>query len=181
MSVFRRRRDEQDAPTENAPAVPPTPPSPSSIAAPSPEPIERRAQPPATEVRIPAHIERALITLTTKMQQCVERLDILEHRVDELAESVMNAPSHSDVLEVRMHSAKLAAEIARATVELRGEIGMASDEARRAARMANATTTGEVPVTMPVDVEIEKADAIDLTETEDSENNSQRPGWSQSA
>lgn len=111
---------------------------------------------PAPETRVPPHVERALITLTTKMQQYIERLEVLEHRMDQLAEASMNTPSHSDVMEVRMHSAKLAAELARATVELRGEIGMASDEARRQAR-ATRNEMMEAPLSMPVDIEIEKA------------------------
>lgn len=90
------------------------------------------------EMRVPGHIERSLIMLTTKLQQCVERLDALEARVEEMNDHAMTAPSHSDVMEVRMHSAKLAAELARTTVELRGEIGLASNEARRAARAAQS-------------------------------------------
>jgi len=121
---------------------------------------------------VPPHIERALITLTTKMQQVVERLDTLERKVDELAEAAVNAPSHSDVLEVRLHSAKLAAELARATVELRGEIGMASDEARRAARAAR-TIEHDVPLIMPVDVEIDRAPKVDDEHHGD--------GWSETA
>ncbi len=124
------------------------------------------ASSPATLQSVP-HIERALITLTTKMQSCDQRLHDIERRLDELADNVEHAPSHSDVLEVRIHSAKLAAELARSTVELRGEIGMASDEARRAARLARSTEHDEVPVALPVD--------LDLTTEE------HRRNWSESA
>jgi len=132
MSAFRRKLTATDAPESQ----------------PEDAPVQQREQhtrsrpppPPA----FPAHIERALIAVTTKMQSVVERLDVVEHRVDELHESAVNAPSHGDVLEVRLHSAKLAAELARATVELRGEIGIASEQARRAARtLRNQAAEGQ--------------------------------------
>jgi hypothetical protein len=150
MSLFRRRPESGEGKEVSTPSRPePTISQPPLRPPPPPSPATPRVAP---------HIERALITLTGKMQQVVEQLDTLDRRIDELAEAVLNAPSHSDVLEVRMHSAKLAAELARATVELRGEIGMASDEVRRAARAATATQEArEVPIIMPVDVEIEQA------------------------
>lgn len=67
------------------------------------------------------------------LQRLAHRITQLEARLDDLVDNSAHAPSHSDLLEVRIHSAKLAAELARTTVELRGEIGMATDEARRAA------------------------------------------------
>ena len=132
----------------------------------------RRQQQPSKEARkapsvapLPEYAERALLTLTAKMQECVERLDIMDQRIDELYETAMNAPSHGDVMEVRMHSAKLAAELARATVELRGEIGMASDEARKAARVSRPAVE-EPPMALPVDLSDEDED---------------RKGWSATA
>ena len=130
-----------------------------------------QAVPAATPCRPSPQVERALVTLTTKMQQCVERLDDIERRIGDLAENVVNAPSHSDVLEVRIHSAKLAAELARATVELRGEIGMAGDEARRAARLARNSETNEVPIALSL--------GLDLTGEEKELKES--GGWSASA
>lgn len=134
MSLLRRRKVDSIAPTE----------------------VEETSTTPALPESVVAtpHVERALLALTSKMQACVDRLDNLERRLDELVENVAHAPSHSDVLEVRIHSAKLAAELARATVELRGEIGMASDEARRAARLARSNEPEEVPVALPVDLDL---------------------------
>lgn len=111
----------------------------------------------------PSQVERSLEALAIRMDDAVTRLESLEARVTDLAEMVANAPSHSDVLEVRLHSAKLAAELARATVELRGEIGMASDEARRAARLASSNDyeTGEVPVVLPVDLDLTKMTPVE--------------------
>lgn len=154
MSLLRRRKAEPSAPAVAEPVVDHAPP-----AAPAPAPQQTSPQ-----------VERALITLTTKMQHCVERLDELERRIEDLADNLANSPSHSDVLEVRIHSAKLAAELARATVELRGEIGMASDEARRAARLARSSEPEEVPVAFPVDLDLTKEEQRD-----------QPGGWSASA
>lgn len=181
MSAFRRRRPEAD--TELVP--PPVSTAGRAVVNDRP-PVPSR--PANVEVKVPPHIERALITLTAKMQRYVERLDALDRRVDELAELAMNSPSHSDVLEVRLHSAKLAAELARATVELRGEIGLANDQARRSNRASRVEPT-EVPVSLPVDVDIEKQRA-EANEAADDEIESKPrggqkgnsgSGWSQSA
>ena len=48
-----------------------------------------------------------------------DRLDLLDERVDELA---MTSTTHDDLLGVRMHAARLAAEVARSVVELRAEL-----------------------------------------------------------
>jgi hypothetical protein len=129
-------------------------------------------------------IERALIALTSKMQHCIERLDDIEHRIDELSDTVAHVPSHSDVLEVRLHSAKLAAELARATVELRGEIGLANEETRRSARAAINNATDST-VTLPVDVEIERVERVDIDLTDRTNSAGEKPhlkgNWTQSA
>jgi hypothetical protein len=67
-------------------------------------------------------VERALVALVVHAQQIEGRLDKLERRVDEVTEAGLDAPTHSDVLEVRLHSAKVAAELTRVSVELRAEI-----------------------------------------------------------
>ena len=48
-----------------------------------------------------------------------DRLDELDERVDDLA---MASTTHEDLLGVRMHAARLAAEVARSVVELRAEL-----------------------------------------------------------
>ena len=67
-------------------------------------------------------VERALVALAVHAQQLGDRLDRLERRLDATVEASVDAPTHDDVLEVRVHSAKVAAELARVTVELRAEI-----------------------------------------------------------
>ena len=47
------------------------------------------------------------------------RLDDLAEQLDELA---MTSTTHDDLLRVRMHAARLAAEVARSVVELRVEL-----------------------------------------------------------
>jgi hypothetical protein len=67
-------------------------------------------------------MERALVALAVHAQQLDDRLERLERRLDATVDAALDAPSHDDVLEVRLHSAKVAAELARVTVELRAEM-----------------------------------------------------------
>jgi hypothetical protein len=67
-------------------------------------------------------VERALVALAVHAQQLDDRLDRLERRLDSTIDATLDAPTHDDVLEVRLHSAKVAAELARITVELRAEM-----------------------------------------------------------
>jgi hypothetical protein len=55
-------------------------------------------------------------------QQINDRLTRLEDRVDASIRDAMEQPDQQDLLELRMHSARLAAELSRVTVELRAEI-----------------------------------------------------------
>jgi hypothetical protein len=67
-------------------------------------------------------VERALITIAVHAQQLDDRMVRLERRIDTVVEDHAGAPTHEDLLEVRMHSAKVAAELTRLSVALRGEI-----------------------------------------------------------
>lgn len=80
---------------------------------------------PAPLLPVP-RIERALVALAVQAQQLDDRLFALERRLDELAAAQLDAPSHGDLLEVRLHSARVAAELARVAVELRAEIERAA-------------------------------------------------------
>jgi hypothetical protein len=66
--------------------------------------------------------ERAMLTLAVHAQQLDLRVSRLEQRVDESDSQSLELPSLDDVLDVRVHSARLAAELSRVTVELRAEI-----------------------------------------------------------
>ena len=83
------------------------------------------AVPPSVELALTPKVERALIALVVHAQQIEGRLERLERRIEEVDEARLDAPTHSDLLDVRMHSAKVAAELARVTVELKGEIEQA--------------------------------------------------------
>ena len=82
----------------------------------------RRRRPAAstsTEVVLAPRVERALVAIASHAEQLDGRILGLERRLEDAA---LDAPTHEDLLEVRMHSAKVAAELARVTVELRAEI-----------------------------------------------------------
>ena len=84
-------------------------------------------QEPSTALVASPRVERALITIAVHAQQLDDRMVRLERRIDELIDETGKVPTHDDLLEVRMHSAKVAAELTRVTVALRAEI----DEAGR--------------------------------------------------
>lgn len=68
--------------------------------------------------------ERVLVALAVHAQQLDDRLARMEARLDELAhaEPDLDVPTHDDLLEVRLHSARVSAELARSTVELQARI-----------------------------------------------------------
>jgi hypothetical protein len=66
--------------------------------------------------------EKILLTLVVQTQQINDRLTRLEDRVDASIRDAMEQPDQQDLLELRMHSARLAAELSRVTIELRAEI-----------------------------------------------------------
>src|SRR5687767_10532920 len=85
----------------------------------------RRSPAPAgtsTELVLAPHLQRALVALATHAHQIEGSLDRLERRLEDAAATAEDAPTHADLLDVRLHSARVAAELARVTVELRAEI-----------------------------------------------------------
>ncbi len=68
--------------------------------------------------------ERALVALAVHSQQLDDRLARMEHRLDELASSDadLEIPTQDDLLEVRLHSARVSAELTRVAVELQSRI-----------------------------------------------------------
>jgi len=80
----------------------------------------RKRRPAAsTEIVLQPRVERALVAIASHAEQLDGRILRLERQ---LADAAVHLPTHEDLLEVRMHSAKVAAELARVTVELRAEI-----------------------------------------------------------
>jgi hypothetical protein len=76
-------------------------------------------------------VERAIIAMAVHAQQLDDRLERLERRLDASIDSAMDGPSLGDVLEVRLHSARVAAELTRVTVELKAGIDHAISLAGR--------------------------------------------------
>lgn len=131
MAWFRRRRSPE-----------PTP-------APSPEPDTERAaddgasttagDAPGTDL-VPlvsgqslARTERALKMLAAQSAQTHSHVVHLEQRVDALSEALLDrldVPSHDDILQARMHSARVAAELARLEVNLAARLDAVRDELR---------------------------------------------------
>jgi hypothetical protein len=74
----------------------------------------------------PSHLserdERIIMLLFAQFQQLNDRLTRLENRFDATVQEAFAQPDHEDILELRLHSARLAAELSRVTVELRAEI-----------------------------------------------------------
>jgi len=79
----------------------------------------RRRQTASTEIVLQPRVERALVAIASHAEQLDGRILRLEHQLED---ATIHLPTQEDLLEVRVHSAKVAAELARVTVELRAEI-----------------------------------------------------------
>ena len=79
----------------------------------------KRRQTASTEIVLQPRVERALVAIASHAEQLDGRILRLERRLED---ATLQAPTQEDLLEVRMHSAKVAAELARVTVELKAEI-----------------------------------------------------------
>jgi hypothetical protein len=74
--------------------------------------------------------ERALIALAVHAQQMDLRLARVEQRLGQLddIELRLDLPTHEDLTAVRIHSARVAAELARVTLDLQGRIEGLADQ-----------------------------------------------------
>jgi len=79
----------------------------------------KRRRTASTEIVLQPRVERALVAIASHAEQLDGRVLRLERQLEDAA---VHLPTHEDLLEVRMHSARVAAELARVTVELRAEI-----------------------------------------------------------
>jgi hypothetical protein len=82
--------------------------------------------------------EKILLTLVVQTQQINDRLTRLEDRFENSVRDALDHPDQQDLLELRMHSARLAAELSRVTIELRAEIN------ELAAGLAGATGADDI-------------------------------------
>ena len=70
----------------------------------------------------PTTTDDLLFGLIRQTQQLNERLSRLEERFEASVKASLSQADSNDVIELRLHSARLAAELSRVTVELRSEI-----------------------------------------------------------
>ena len=89
----------------------------------------RESEPVARPSALTLRDERILLTLAVQTQQLNDRLTRLEDRVEAGMRDAASQPDQQDLLELRLHSARLAAELSRVTVELRAEINDLRDDA----------------------------------------------------
>jgi hypothetical protein len=67
-------------------------------------------------------IERLVFELAVRNEIVAQRVERIERRLDDLANEVFEAATQCDLIEVEARRARLAAEVTRLAVELRGEI-----------------------------------------------------------
>src|SRR4051794_17243944 len=79
----------------------------------------RRRRTASTEIVLQPRVERALVAIASHAEQLDGRILQLERRFEDAS---VVTPTQEDLLEVRMHSARVAAELARVTIELKAEI-----------------------------------------------------------
>jgi len=66
--------------------------------------------------------DQTLLDLVNGLREIVERVGILEHRFDALGTSAAIDPDGEDVMDLRLHLARLSAEVSRVTVGLEARI-----------------------------------------------------------
>ena len=79
----------------------------------------RRRRVASTEIVLQPRVERALVAIASHAEQLDGRILRLERQLED---ATVHMPTQEDLLEVRVHSARVAAELARVTVELKAEI-----------------------------------------------------------
>jgi hypothetical protein len=125
MAWFRRR------------STPPTP-EPADVAAPGRSDEGTAGEPsrdlvPMISGQSLERTERALKMLATQSAQLHGQVVHLERRVDSLSDALLDrldVPSNGDLLEARMHSARVAAELSRLEVNLAARLDAVRDELR---------------------------------------------------
>jgi hypothetical protein len=117
----------------------------------------------------PAHsnTEDLVFGLLRQTQQLNDRLSRLEERFEANLKASLSQADSNDLIELRLHSARLAAELSRVTVELRSEIddlARSRSVAERSSRMAERTPElSDVEVAPPTTAPA-NTDVINLTE-----------------
>ena len=81
-------------------------------------------------------VERYVVALAFHAAQLEDRIGQLERAAAVQADAHLDLPTHGDLLDVRLHSSRVSADLGRLALELRAEVAEIKDEADRAARKA---------------------------------------------
>jgi len=127
--------------------------------------------PPALVVPAPpppaVRVERYVVALAFHAAQLEDRIGQLERAAAAQVDAHLDLPTHSDLLDVRLHSSRVAADHGRLALELRAEVAEIKEEADRAAhqaaRAADAASLAQDPERLVELAEelLEMADALD--------------------
>ena len=92
--------------------------------------------------------EKILVMLAVQVQQLNDRLTRLEDRLEATRRETLavTVPDQQDLLELRLHSARLAAELSRVAMELRAEI---NELAQKRGEVIDLTMIDELDETDP--------------------------------
>ena len=117
----------------------------------------------------PAHsnTEDLVYGLLRQTQHLNDRLSRLEERFEANLKASLSQADSNDLIELRLHSARLAAELSRVTVELRSEIddlARSRSLAERNSRMAERTPEPAEVDVAPLIAAPAHTDVINLTE-----------------
>ena len=130
------------------------------ILGPSPPAVVRATSP-------AVRVERYVAALAFHAAQLEDRIARLEQAVAYQVDAHLDQPTHGDLLEVRLHSSRVSADLGRLALELRSEVAEIKDEADRAARKAeraaDAAALAQDPERLVELAEelLEMADALD--------------------
>ena len=93
--------------------------------------------------------DQTLLDLVNGLRELTERVDVLEHHFDALGTTAATDPDGEDVMDLRLHVARLAAEVSRVTVGLEARIAEVAGQAGVAMTgdpvSANPTTGTAIP------------------------------------
>ena len=117
----------------------------------------------------PAHsnTEDLVFGLLRQTQQLNDRLSRLESRFEATVKASLSQADSNDLIELRLHSARLAAELSRVTVELRSEIddlARSRSNAERSNRNSDRTPDKSEAAPAPEVTPSSQTDVINLTE-----------------
>lgn len=82
-----------------------------------------------------ARFERAVVAVAARTEWLAGAVERIESRLDAMRDELVDVATHTDLLELEARRARLAAEVSRLSVEMKGELD------RRLTELARAVTT----------------------------------------